>query len=128
MARSVLSRLWDAVKPPPPVARPGTKKKLTARQKRLLYGTASACALAVLSWGVYAYIASAPQRADQQYQAAMKRMAAGDYRDAVNKFSRAIAIWPRHFNAYLERGICHRYLTKATWRWPTSAAPSRSIP
>ncbi|HLH39554.1 MAG TPA: tetratricopeptide repeat protein [Bryobacteraceae bacterium] len=113
MTRSVFSRLWDAVKPPPAATRPGAKKKLTAKQKRMLYGTASVLALAGLSWGAYAYIASAPQRADKEYQAAMKLMASGNYKDAIGKFSRAIVIWPQHFNAYLERGITHRYLNES---------------
>jgi tetratricopeptide (TPR) repeat protein len=113
MARSVFSRLWEAVKPPPAVTRPGTKKtKLTASQKRLIYGTAAVVALAGLSWAVYAYVASAPQRADKEYQAAMKLMAAGKYKDAIAQFTRATEIWPQLADAYLERGVSHRYLNE----------------
>ena len=114
MARSVFTRLWDAVKPPPAVTRPGAKKnRFTARQKRLLYGAVSVVILVALSWSVYAYVASAPQRADKEFQAAMKLTAAGKYKDAIAQFTRAIGIWPQLADAYLERGIAYRYLNQS---------------
>lgn len=113
MARSVFSRLWDAVKPPPAVTRPGAKKKkLTRSQKRLLFTTVALLAVSGLSWGAYAYVASAPQRADTEYQTGMKLMAAGNYKDAIAQFTRAVQIWPQLANAYLERGVSHRYLNQ----------------
>lgn len=113
MARSVFSRLWDAVKPPPAASHPGTaKKKLTGRQKRLLYPTAAVFLAAGAGWGAYAYVAAAPQRADKEYQAGMKFMASGKYNDAIAQFTRAVAIWPQLADAYLERGVSHRYLNE----------------
>src|SRR5215469_9091566 len=111
MPPSVFSRLWDAVKPPPAVRRPGAKKKkLTARQKRLIYATVAVLATGGLGWAAYAYVASAPERAGKEYQAAMKVMAAGNYKEAITEFTRAVGIWPQLADAYLERGTCHRYL------------------
>lgn len=111
MGRSVFSRAWDAVKPPPAATRPGGKKaKLNARQKRLLYGTAVVLVIAGASWGAYAYVTSAPQRAQKQYDDAMKLMALGKYPDAIKEFTGAVSTWPQLANAYLERGVSHRYL------------------
>lgn len=111
MAPSVFSRLWEAVKPPPAAIRAGEKKaKFSGRQKRLLYSTAAVLAIGGVGWAAYAYISSAPQRAENQYQAAMILMADAKYGDALRGFTRAIGTWPQLANAYLERGICHRYL------------------
>ncbi len=101
------------MKPPPAVTRPGTvKKKLTGSQKRLLYLTAAVLAAAGASWGAYAYVASAPQRAENEYQIGMRLMADGKYKDAVADFTRAVGIWPQLGQAYLERGISYRYLNE----------------
>jgi tetratricopeptide (TPR) repeat protein len=113
MARSVFSRFWDAVKPPPRVSRAGAPRtRLTARQKRLLYVTAAVFAVAGVGLAGYAFVASAPQRAEKQYQSAMKKMAAGNYTQAVAGFTSAIGIWPLPA-AYLERGVSHVYLGQA---------------
>ena len=113
MARSVFSHWWDAVKPPPAVTRPGTvKKEFTARQKRLLYSTAAVLLAGGAGWAAYAYVASAPQRADKEYQAGMTLMATGKYQDAIAEFTRAVGIWPQHAGAYLERGVSRRYLNQ----------------
>lgn len=101
------------MKPPPAAARPGTvKKKLTGRQKRLLYSTATVLLAGGAGWGAYAYVASAPQRADKEYQAGMRLMATGKYQDAIVEFTRAVGIWPQLADAYLERGVSHRYLNE----------------
>jgi len=113
MARSVYTRVWDAVKPPPSATAPGSaNKKLTAKQKRLLYATLAVVVLGVIAWPVYAFIASAPQRADKEYQAGMKLLGPGKYRDANLHFTRAIEIRPQLADAYLERGVSHRYLNE----------------
>lgn len=108
---SVFSRLWEAVKPPPAARRPGEQKvPLSGPQKRLLYSTAVVLAIGGAGWGAYAYVSSAPQRAETQYHAAMIVMADGKYEAAVRGFTGAIQTWPQLANAYLERGVCHRYL------------------
>jgi len=113
MPRSFFGGLWDAVKPPPAAQRPGSrKKKLRRRQKRLLYGTALVAFLGSLSWGIYSYVAGGPQRADNEYQAGVRLMGPGRYKDAVAQFTRAIKISPQLPNAFLERGISHRYLNE----------------
>ena len=58
--------------------------------------------------GVYYYIASAPQRAEQEFQAGMKLMEPGNYQKAITHFNRALAISPRLGNVYFERGVAHR--------------------
>ena len=110
MARSVYTRVWDAVKPPPSATAPGSaNKKLTAKQKRLLYATLAVVVLGVIAWPVYAFIASARQRADKEYQAGMKLLGPGKYRDANLHFTRAIEIRPgakslvHHANLYVDR-------------------------
>jgi tetratricopeptide (TPR) repeat protein len=102
--------VWDAVKPPPAASRPGVKPRLAPKQKRLLYSTVSVLALGGLGWSVYAFVVSAPERADKEYQGAMKLMATGNFRGAIVQFTRAVQIWPKLTGAYLERGVSHRYL------------------
>jgi len=62
--------------------------------------------------GVYNYIGSAAQRAEVEYQAGMKLMGPGTYAKAIASFTRAIEIWPQLGEAYLERGVAHRYLNE----------------
>jgi tetratricopeptide (TPR) repeat protein len=59
---------------------------------------------------VYNYISSAPQRADVVFQAGMKLMSPKSYPDAIAQFTKAIEIYPQLGEAYLERGVAHRYL------------------
>jgi hypothetical protein len=95
MTESVFSRLWNAVRPPPPVYRSG-KEPTThqKRQRRLVLITAGVVGSGLAVWGVYAYIASAPQRARQEFQAGMRFLEPKNYERAVGSFTRSIDIWP----------------------------------
>jgi tetratricopeptide (TPR) repeat protein len=113
MTEPFFSRLWNAVKPPPPVYRPGKEPSShKRRQRRLLLITAGVAALGFAAWGVYAYIASAPQRAQQEFQAGMRFLEPKNYQRAVGSFSRSIDIWPRISDAFYERGIAYRAMGK----------------
>jgi tetratricopeptide (TPR) repeat protein len=59
--------------------------------------------------GVYFYIASAQDRADARFRAAMKVMRPGSYGDAIKLFTQAVGIWSLP-DAYLERGVAQHYL------------------
>jgi tetratricopeptide (TPR) repeat protein len=134
MAESGLKRLWNAIKPPPPVPRrpseqsPARSKSFWEflkpppaagppknerspeernRRKRLLVGTAAAILIGGGAWGVYAYVASAPQRAEAVLQEGMRLMASGKNPEAVARFTKATDIWPPLAAGYLERGLAH---------------------
>ena len=109
----VLKRVWKALKPPPAVHAGGAaRKRLTRKQKRLLRISALGVTLVGAGWSAYAFLGSAEQRADKQYQAAMKLMGPGDYQEAIVHFTRALEISPQLANAYLERGISYAYLNE----------------
>ncbi|HML18551.1 MAG TPA: tetratricopeptide repeat protein [Bryobacteraceae bacterium] len=108
MAESVFARMWNAVKPPPAAPRPESPPRLTPQQKRLLWSTFSVAMLGVTGWAVYAYIATAPQRAEQEFQAGMRLMQPGNYKNAIAHFNRALAISPKLATVYYERGVAHR--------------------
>jgi tetratricopeptide (TPR) repeat protein len=101
MPRSILRRVWDAVKPPPPVP---ARRRLNRAQRRLLRITAILLALGASSWGIYAFIASAPERALSHYQQGMRLLGPGDFKGAAAELTKAIAIVPRYADAYLGRG------------------------
>jgi len=101
MPRSILWRVWDAVKPPPPVP---ARRRLNRAQRRLLRITAILLALGASSWGIYAFIASAPERAHSHYQRGMRLLGPGDFEGAAAELTKAIAIVPRYADAYLGRG------------------------
>jgi len=71
---------------------------------------ALALAMAALVVGVGFYIRSAPRRAEAAFQAGMRLAAAGETAVAVDNFTRAIRIWPRSGDAYLERGLARQQL------------------
>lgn len=110
MDRSLLQRLWDAVKPPPSV-REGWKP--TPRQKRILIATGCALVAAIVATGVWSYIASAPDRAKVQFDWGIQEMGAGANRDAVASFDRSISIWPHNPAAFYNRGVAHHLLGEA---------------
>jgi tetratricopeptide (TPR) repeat protein len=87
MPRTFLARVWNAVKPPPPLP---ARRRLNRAQRRLIRGTSIALALGASSWGVYAWIASAPDRALSNF--------------VEGKFTRAIEIDPNFAEAYRARG------------------------
>ena len=118
MAESGLKRLWNAIKPPPPVPWHSSEQagglpesELSAeehrRRKRLLIITAVAIAMGGVGWAAYSYIASAPQRADAALQEGMRLMASGQYKGAEERFTRATEIFPSLATGYLERGLAH---------------------
>jgi len=111
MAPSWPKRLWNAIKPPPPVYRPGEEPRLPLRNRRLIV-LAAACLilLAVATPIVYSYIKAAPQRAEARLQEGMRLMKPASYADAITRFDRAIAINPAMAQAYLDRGYAKRYL------------------
>jgi tetratricopeptide (TPR) repeat protein len=84
--------------------------ELRRRQRRLITITVSAMILVAAGAGSYSYLSNAPQRADQEYQAAMKLMTPGRYPDAVLHFTKALSIYGQLPNAHLERGNAHRIL------------------
>ncbi len=112
MSESAFARFWNIVKPPPADNRQGSPKttELKRRQRRLVMTTLGVALLLAAGAGVYLYIASAPQRADKEFQEGMKFMAPGKYPDAVAHFTRSLAIYSQMPQAYLERGNAHRIL------------------
>ena len=101
MPRSFLSRVWDAVKPPPPLP---TRRRLNRAQRRLIRVTSIVLVTGASTWAVYAYIASAPDRALAHYHAGMQLLGPGDFEGAAGQFTKAIAIFPEYAGAYLGRG------------------------
>jgi len=101
MHASFLVRVWDAVKPPPA---PAARRRFNRAQRRLLRGTAIVMALGASTWAVYAYIASAPERANSHYQEGMRLLGPGDFRGAAVQFTKAIDIFPEYADAYIGRG------------------------
>jgi len=97
----VLSRVWEAVKPPPPL--PG-RRRFNRAQRRLIRGTVIVAILGASAWGVFAYIASAPDRANGHYQEGMRLLGPGDFQGAAAQFTKAINIVPGYAEAYLGRG------------------------
>jgi len=110
MSESGFSRLWNSLKPPPsPGTRAPARRRLKPKQKRLLTAAGIFLLLAGAGFGAYSWVASAPQRAEAEYQAGMKFMQPGHYQEAIPKFTRAVEIHPLA-SAYVERGFAHRYL------------------
>jgi len=101
MPRSFLVRVWDAVKPPPPLP---ARRHLNRSQRRLLRVTALVVALGASGWSIYAWIASAPDRALGHNNAGARLFGAGDYQGAAAQFTDAVKIWPGNADAYIGRG------------------------
>lgn len=116
MPQSAFTRFWKMVNPPPSANRPGPPKpspkilEMRRRQRRLITVTLAGLAMVGAGAWTYNYIASAPDRADKEFQEGMKRMGPGKYPDAVVHFTRALAIYGQLPNAYLERGNANRVL------------------
>ena len=101
MAQSFLRRAWNAVKPrsaPPP------HRRLNRSQRRLLRVTAIVIALGTGAWSIYAWIASAPDRAFAREREGIRLSGIGDFQSAIAQFSAAIRIWPEFAEAYVGRG------------------------
>jgi tetratricopeptide (TPR) repeat protein len=106
---SFARRLWNALKPPPAVS----QWHPTRQQKRMLISAGSALAVILITGGVWAYIASAQQRAQTQVDRGALLMIPGSYRDAVKRFDRAIEISPHVAQGYYQRGVAHHLLGEA---------------
>jgi tetratricopeptide (TPR) repeat protein len=107
---SWLSRAWNAVKPPPPV--PGDRKPLNRSQRRLILGTVLVLVPVGIAAAIWAYLGSAEDRAEEAYQQGMQMMAPGQYRDAIEQFTKAIEISPQLAQAYFQRGNAHEVLNE----------------
>lgn len=83
---------------------------LAAKQKRLLWMLFAGIAAASIALGVYLRISSAPQRAQAQFEEAMKLMKPGYYEAAIAGFDRALKTWGGLAEAYVERGNADRAL------------------
>ncbi len=101
MHRSFLRRVWKAVKPPPPLP---ARRRLNRAQRRLIRVTSIVAALGASAWAVYAYIESAPDRANSHYLEGMHLLGPGDFQGAAAQFTKAIAIVPEYADAYVGRG------------------------
>jgi tetratricopeptide (TPR) repeat protein len=101
MPRSFLSRVWKAVKPPPA---PLPRRRLNRAQRRLIRGSSIAIALGAGTWGVFAYIASAPDRALGYFTQGNRLLGPGDFQGAAAEFTKAIEISPDFAEAYRARG------------------------
>jgi len=116
MPQSAFSRFWNTVNPSPKSDRSAQPKpsgkvlEMKRRQRRLIVFTlAGVAAVSAGAW-IYTYIASAPERAEKEFQEGMNYMAPGKYQDAVVHFTRAIAMYAQMPNAYLERGNANRMM------------------
>ena len=116
MSDSAFRRFWDSVKPgvDPNAHKIPLKVIEMKRRQRRLIATAIAVVVGIgASIWTYNFITSAPDRADQEFQAGMKSMSPGKYPDAVTHFTRALSIYNQLPNAYLERGNANRILGDA---------------
>jgi len=114
MSESAITRLWNAVKPPPP-AEKRVKKPMTAQRRKqwkMIGGVFAILLLGGVGWEVYAFITSAPDRAKAKFDEAMKDMGPGNYQKAIEGFTKAIAIWPQLTDGYVERAIAQHYLSQ----------------
>jgi len=101
MPRSFLVRVWDAVKPPPPLP---ARRRLNRSQRRLLRVTAIVIALGASGWSIYAWIASAPDRALGHTIEGARLLGIGDFQGAAAQFADALRIWPQDADGYVGRG------------------------
>jgi len=89
---------------------PKNREPLTRQQKILIRSGVSVLAVVAAGLGIYYWITSAPDRAEQRYQAGMKFMRPGQYPQAVAECGRALSTWDGHARAYLQRGIARQIL------------------
>jgi len=99
MHQSFLWRVWDAVKPPPPLP-----ARLNRAQRRLLRVTAIVLGLGAGAWGLYAWIASAPERAQNHFLEGNRLLGPADFKGAAAQFTKAIQLDPNFAEAYRARG------------------------
>jgi tetratricopeptide (TPR) repeat protein len=106
--RSLFQELMKALKPPPPLNPISAEEQ--KRRRRLWAVSISAAVVLATAWGVYVYIQSAPKRAMAAYQEGMRLLVSGNYKVAADRFSQAVKTWPQLADAYYERGIAHQSL------------------
>jgi tetratricopeptide (TPR) repeat protein len=107
MVEEFLTRLWNAVKPPPPATVNPLSPRQITRKRRVIAALLTVVVLAA-GFGVYLYLPAASQRADAEFKAGMKLMEPGNYGKAIAKFDHAASIMPNVAQVYLSRGIAHR--------------------
>jgi tetratricopeptide (TPR) repeat protein len=83
---------------------------LRKRQRRLILAGVGAVLGGGLLWWTLDYVLSAPERSAEVYKAGMQFLHPGEYGDAVPRFTRAIDIYSKNADAYLARGLAHRYM------------------
>ena len=83
---------------------------LSSTQKKMLWGSVGVLVLILAGWQAYAYVISAPLRAEKVYLQGMSNMTPGRYEEAVRLFSKAVDIFPQLATAYLERGNAENIL------------------
>ena len=134
MGDSLLRRFWNAIKPPPPTPRrawdveppsqwrrfweflrpppplDALPPEVQRRRRWIRTYVVLTLAIAALVVGVGSYIRSAPQRAETALQTGIQLAAAGDASLAADSFTRAIRIWPRSADAYLQRRLARQNL------------------
>jgi len=103
--RPLWIQIWDALKPPPPVSVP---PEIQRRRRRILVSAGIAVVITGIVTAAYAYIYSAPARAEAAFQQGTRLAATGDNARAVDHFSRAISIRPGWAEAYFLRGSAYR--------------------
>ncbi len=82
------------------------------KQKRLILSALAVVVIAVGAWQAYAYIASAPQRAEAKVQEGIKNLAPNRYQLAIQQFDAALSIDSNSWNAYYQRAIANQGLGK----------------
>ena len=102
MPRSFLSRVWKAVKPPPPLP---ARRRLNRAQRRLLRVTSIVAGSRRQRVGRLRLhrIGSRP-RHTATISEGMRLLGPGDFQGAAAQFTKAIAIVPEYADAYLGRG------------------------
>lgn len=108
----------------PPSATGSARPGLTGSQRRILLTGGAVLLMLAASWGVYDYLARAPQRSQAAYEAGLKLLGPADFKGAVTKFSESISISETPA-AYLERGTAYEALgqsDKALLDWNRAIA------
>jgi tetratricopeptide (TPR) repeat protein len=80
------------------------RRRLNRAQRRLIRITSIVVITCASAWAVYAYIASAPERALSRDSEGIRLLAARDYQSAISQFTKAIEISPDFADAYRSRG------------------------
>jgi tetratricopeptide (TPR) repeat protein len=106
-APPVWTRIWDAIKPLAPVEEP---REILLRRRWIFGGSGAGVLIAILFFGVFGYIKSAPMRAESAIREGVRLAAAGDNSRAIEHFNRAVSLRSDFAAAYLRRGISRQSL------------------